>query len=104
MTNPALEFVKFLTHAISLDEQMKNETHNKLRGPLFRQLKVGQFSPEAEFHNPCLSYSLHDVICEFCNAVQSLELCRDETLLQGNWQYVTHHPLVAHRSRSTSQL
>jgi hypothetical protein len=31
------------------------------------QLKVREFSAESVFQDPCLSYTLRDVICSYCS-------------------------------------
>jgi DNA polymerase epsilon subunit 1 len=49
----------------------------RLKKNLLRLLNVREFAPEAAFVNPCLSYVLPDVMCEFCNYGRDLDLLRD---------------------------
>jgi len=38
---------------------------------------VREFSLEATFQDPCQSFILPEVICEFCNNCRDVDLCRD---------------------------
>ena len=42
-------------------------------------LKVEEFSKETEFIEPCRTFVLNDVVCEFCSNNKDLDLCRDKT-------------------------
>ena len=79
LTNPALEFVKTLCHVLHLDEDIKHAI-DILKGQLLRLVGVRDFSPESQWQNPSLVFVLHDVICEACNKVADLDLCRNPTL------------------------
>lgn len=41
--------------------------------------QVGEFSVAAKFRDPCLTYTLPDVICSNCNHSRDLDLARDAT-------------------------
>lgn len=63
---PALAFVRSLMHLMALDSAVADEVA-LLRRRCLKLLHVGEFNKEAEFQEPCLSFSLRDVICGFCN-------------------------------------
>lgn len=81
---PALEFCKFVCHVMSLNTQVIDAV-NVMRTSLLKFLGTRPFSAEAKFQNPCLTYVLPDVVCEYCNHTQDLDLCRDPRLLAGTW-------------------
>jgi DNA polymerase epsilon subunit 1 len=41
--------------------------------PLVLQLKVREFSAESVFQDPCLSYTLRDVICSYCSTCRYVQ-------------------------------
>nr|XP_027207609.1 DNA polymerase epsilon catalytic subunit A-like [Penaeus vannamei] len=75
-TTPALEFVKSITKVLSLDP-IVSEQVCKLRRDLLKLLNIGEFSPEAEWKDPCISYTLPEVICRSCNHCRNIDLCKD---------------------------
>lgn len=60
--SPALAFVKLLTHLLSLDSHLGPEVA-LLRRRLLRLIGVDEFSAEAVFIDPCMSFRLHDIVC-----------------------------------------
>ncbi|CAM9091188.1 unnamed protein product, partial [Phaeothamnion confervicola] len=76
MTNPALEFVKSLCHVMALDASVSDDVE-RLRKQALLELGVRPFSSDAEFVDPCLSFTLPDVICAHCNLCRGIDLCRD---------------------------
>lgn len=60
--SPALAFVKLLVHLLALDSQLGSEV-SLLRRRLLRLVGVDEFSAEAVFVDPCMSFRLHDIIC-----------------------------------------
>ena len=46
------------------------------RGTL-RQLGVREFALEGVWHNPSLSFTLPEVVCEFCGQCRDLDVCRE---------------------------
>ena len=50
--------------------------YSHLSLPKLRQVR--EFSPEAVFRNPCLSFVLCEMICKYCNNIRDLDLCRDK--------------------------
>ena len=85
LNNPALEFVKYVCKALSLDSNTQNQV-NKLRRDLLKLIGVGEFSLEASFIDPCLSFVLPEVICNYCNGCRDINLCRDSYIVlpEGN--------------------
>ncbi len=76
MNNPALEFVKFVCNVLALDRSQAQSVDG-LKKNLLRLIGTREFSTEASFVNPCLSYILPDVMCEFCNYGRDIDLLRD---------------------------
>ncbi|XP_070201892.1 DNA polymerase epsilon catalytic subunit A-like [Littorina saxatilis] len=81
LNNPALEFVKAVCQVLSLDSNVSLPV-SKMRRDLLKLISVGEFSPDAVFVDPCLSYVLPEVICKSCNHIRDLDLCRDPYLSQ----------------------
>ncbi|EFJ15355.1 hypothetical protein SELMODRAFT_445541 [Selaginella moellendorffii] len=80
----ALEFIKYIYAAMSLDHRVQHSVQ-VMRKNLLRLVHVREFAPEAQFHDPCLSFTLPNVICSYCNDCRDLDLCRDAALLQKDW-------------------
>lgn len=80
MNNPALEFIKFVCHILGLDRALEQDV-NRLKKNLLRLINVREFAVESSFVNPCLSYVLPDIMCEFCNYGRDLDLLRDAPTL-----------------------
>jgi len=76
MSSPALEFSKMLCHLIGLDPQLAPQL-GRLRRNLLKLLGVREFALEAQFVNPCNSFVLPDVVCEFCGHCRDVDTCRD---------------------------
>lgn len=60
----------------------------KLRRDLLKLLNISEFSPEAEWHDPCVSYVLPEVICRACNHCRNIDLCKDPHIAIENGVYV----------------
>ncbi|KAM7314163.1 DNA polymerase epsilon catalytic subunit A [Ixodes scapularis] len=75
-SSPALEFVKAVCQVLSLDGNITQEV-TKLRRDLLRLIGVGEFSDQATWRDPCLSFMLTEVICKTCNNCRDLDLCKD---------------------------
>ena len=65
-------------------------------------MQVREFSPDSFFHDPCLTYVLHDVMCTNCNATRDLDLARDTVRLRhdGGTSRRTHWQAVLHVQRA----
>lgn len=81
LSNPALEFIKYVCQVLSLDPNITNQM-NKLKRDLLRLVDVGEFSDDAQFCDPCQSYVLPEVICRHCNFCRDLDLCKDPSIAQ----------------------
>eukprot|EP00043_Microstomoeca_roanoka_P015073 m.150253 g.150253 ORF g.150253 m.150253 type:complete len:2376 (-) comp16169_c0_seq1:102-7229(-) len=79
LKHPALEFTKAVTQVLSLDKKHASEIA-RLKRDLLRLIGVREFSPEAKFKDPCLSFVLSEVVCTYCNACRDLDLCRDDNV------------------------
>lgn len=77
LTNPALEFSKDVCKVLSLNGHL-GDTVMKLRRDLLRIVGVREFSDEAEWKDPCLSFVLTEVICKSCNTCSNIDLCREQ--------------------------
>jgi len=60
----------------------------KLRKNLLRLISVGNFSDEADWTDPCLSWTLPEVICKSCNHCRDIDLCKDSHRSVINGKYV----------------
>lgn len=77
LKNPALEFVKQITKFFSLDSTVSRESR-LLRRDALNLIGIREFSEEANFTNPCETFCLQQVICDFCNHCQDLDLTRED--------------------------
>ncbi|XP_040949366.1 DNA polymerase epsilon catalytic subunit A isoform X2 [Gossypium hirsutum] len=80
----ALEFIKHVCTVLALDHSIQHDVL-VLRKNLLKYVHVKEFAPEAEFHDPCPSFILPNVICSYCNDCRDLDLCRDSALLVDEW-------------------
>uniref|UniRef100_A0A8D9ASY8 DNA polymerase epsilon catalytic subunit n=2 Tax=Cacopsylla melanoneura TaxID=428564 RepID=A0A8D9ASY8_9HEMI len=76
LLKPALELVKSVCKVLELDTSITDEV-TRLKRNLLRLIGVGEFSSEAQWTDPCLSYVLSEVICESCNHCRDIDLCKD---------------------------
>lgn len=74
--NPTLELVKSITEVFALSSEHMVEV-GVLKRNLLDLLGVREFSSDAAFRNPCDSIVLPMIICERCNAIRDVDLCRD---------------------------
>ncbi|XP_022730050.1 DNA polymerase epsilon catalytic subunit A-like isoform X3 [Durio zibethinus] len=81
----ALEFIKHVCAVLALDHDVQHDVL-VLRKNLLKYARVREFAPEAEFHDPCPSFILPNVICSYCNDCRDLDLCRDTALLADEWR------------------
>jgi len=87
LNNPALEFIKTVTHVLSLEEIIDSEV-KILRKGLLRIINIGEFAEESKFKNPCLSFVLNDVICGYCNFCVDMDILRDPNLMNEKWNCI----------------
>lgn len=79
MRNPALELVKFICAVFSLSKNRNIEVR-LLKKELLQIFDVKEFSSQANFINPSTSLRLPHVICDYCNHIRDVDLCRDEEI------------------------
>jgi DNA polymerase epsilon subunit 1 len=79
----ALDFIKFTSHILALDTTYADEIAS-LRRILLAQLRIREFSPLSNFINPCPSYLLKDVICNYCSTCRDLDLLSNLTQAKGS--------------------
>lgn len=80
LTNPTLELIKACARVLALHRDAATEAQVCKRN-LLDLIGVREFSAAAEWRNPCLSFRLPWVICQFCNDDRTLDLCRDADLI-----------------------
>ncbi|XP_059627348.1 DNA polymerase epsilon catalytic subunit A-like [Cornus florida] len=85
MGDPALEFIKHVCAVLALDQNVQHDILI-MRKNLLKFVRVREFAPEAEFQDHCLSFTLPNVICSYCNDCRDLDLCRDRALLSQEWR------------------
>lgn len=73
---PALEFVKYTCKLLSLDKNITNQVI-KLKKDLLTIVNVREFSDEAQFVDPSLSFVIPQILCLKCNHSRDLDLCKD---------------------------
>ncbi|XP_022256094.1 DNA polymerase epsilon catalytic subunit A-like, partial [Limulus polyphemus] len=61
LTNPPLEFVKAVTEVLSLDSNISSQVM-KLKRDLLRLIDIGEFSDEAVWVDPCMSFILPEAV------------------------------------------
>ncbi|XP_071932173.1 DNA polymerase epsilon catalytic subunit A-like [Coffea arabica] len=83
--DPALEFIKYVSTVLALDQSVQHEVLI-MRKNLLKFVRVREFAPEAEFYNQSPSFTLPNVICSYCNECRDLDLCRDRALLGQEWR------------------
>lgn len=83
--NAALEFIKHVCAVLALDQNVQHDIL-RLRKNLLKLVRIKEFAPEAQFHDPCQSFILPNVICSYCNDCRDLDLCRDPTLVEQEWR------------------
>jgi DNA polymerase epsilon subunit 1 len=86
--NPALEFVKVACYLLSLKRSIGSDI-SSLRRNLLKSLQVREFSNQANFQDPVISFSLPNVVCGYCNSCRDMDLLRDPKLAQRKWDCPT---------------
>lgn len=82
---PSLEFVKACCYMLSLKKSITLNI-GVMKRELLKTLDVQEFSKEAEFQDPIVSYVLSNVICGYCNDCRDLDLLRDPNLVNNLWK------------------
>ena len=81
----AKTFIIYACHILGLDSMVKPEV-NTLKRSLFRQVGLREFDSKSEFVNPCRTFYMHDVVCDYCYSCTVLDLCRDTNVVSKTWQ------------------
>jgi DNA polymerase epsilon subunit 1 len=81
LKNPALEFIKYVSHVLELDKAVENEVRVMKRNGL-SLIGIREFSREATFQNPSSSFILPQVICNYCNYCRDMDICQDPIFTQ----------------------
>ncbi|XP_042374345.1 DNA polymerase epsilon catalytic subunit A-like [Zingiber officinale] len=81
----ALEFIKHISAVLALDQNVQHDVW-RMRKNLLRLVHVKEFAPEAQFHDPCPSFILPNVICSYCNDYRDLDLGRDSVFWKDEWR------------------
>ncbi|EDQ91191.1 uncharacterized protein MONBRDRAFT_15015, partial [Monosiga brevicollis MX1] len=89
LQNPALEFIKYTCHLLSMDKAHKGD-YERLKRDLLRMINKREFAAESAFRNPCMSLTLPQFVCAHCNLYDDLNLCDDEVVTKrsdgaSNW-------------------
>ena len=87
---PALAFVKTVLAVLELDARVSGPIA-LLRRNALKIIRVAEFSPEAEFIDPCVTFTLRDAICSYCADARDLDLCRDPDFAAGHWACASCH-------------
>ncbi|KAL6634447.1 hypothetical protein ACP70R_027118 [Stipagrostis hirtigluma subsp. patula] len=58
----ALEFIKHICAVLALDQNVQHDIL-RMRKNLLKLVRVKEFAPEAQFQDPCASFTLPNVIC-----------------------------------------
>ncbi|KAL0581436.1 DNA polymerase epsilon catalytic subunit [Marasmius crinis-equi] len=80
LTNPPLEFVKFVCAVFGLAGEYQVEV-GLLKRNVLDLIGVREFADEAKFRNPCEPLKLGSVPCKHCDALKDFDFCRDPELL-----------------------
>ncbi|KAG9455053.1 hypothetical protein H6P81_007957 [Aristolochia fimbriata] len=81
----ALDFIKHVCAVLALDQNVQHDILI-MKKNLLKLVRVREFAPEAEFRDPCTSFTLPNVICSYCNDCRDLDLCRDSALSEVEWR------------------
>ena len=82
--NSALEYIKYITNILSLDEDLSDQAF-VLKKNCLKLIKVPEFSKQTEFEDPCRTFVLHDIICEYCATNKDVDFCKDVNVLSNTW-------------------
>lgn len=82
--NYALEFVKHVCYALSLNKDHEMEIE-AMKSSMLKLVNSREFSAESDFVDPGISYLLPDIICDYCNHCRDIDLLRDRKLLKHDW-------------------
>lgn len=82
--NLACEYINYVCEILSVDKSIKNDAM-LLKKNCLKLIGVEEYSKETYFRDPCRTFVLKDVICEFCSSTKDIDFCRDTDILENNW-------------------
>ena len=84
-TNLASEYINYICEILGLDKSV--EQHAKiLKTNCDKYIHVEECSKETIFRDPCRTFVLRDIYCEYCYASIDIDFCRDKYYLQQKWE------------------
>ena len=83
LSDPALEFVKFVCATFVLAKEYQVEI-DLLKRNLLELVGIKEFASEAAFRNPCEPLKLSNVPCRHCDGLRDFDFCRDPDILPNN--------------------
>ena len=84
-TNLASEYINYICEVLGLDKSV--EQHAKiLKINCDKFIHVDECSKETIFRDPCRTFVLRDIYCEYCYASIDIDFCRDKNYLQQKWE------------------
>ena len=84
-TNLASEYINYICEILGLDKSV--EQHARiLKINCDKFIHVDECSKETIFRDPCRTFVLRDIYCEYCYASIDIDFCRDKNYLQQKWE------------------
>ena len=84
-TNLASEYINYICEILGLDKSV--EQHAKiLKTNCDKFIHVQECSRETIFRDPCRTFVLRDIYCEYCYASIDIDFCRDKNYLEQKWE------------------
>jgi len=83
LSNPSLEYAKFVCAVIALAKEYHVEA-GLIKRNMLELIGVREFSAEATFRNPCEPLKLSSVPCRHCDGIRDFDFCRDPELFPSN--------------------
>ena len=89
-TNLASEYINYICEILGLDKSV--EQHAKiLKINCDKFIHVDECSRETIFRDPCRTFVLRDIYCEYCYSSIDIDFCRDKNYLQQKWECADCH-------------
>ena len=84
-TNLASEYINYICEILGLDKSV--EQHAKiLKTNCDKFIHVDECSKETIFRDPCRTFVLRDIYCEYCYSSIDIDFCRDKNYLKQKWE------------------
>ena len=84
-TNLAAEYINYICEILGMDKTVEqNAKILKINCDKF--IHVQECSKETIFKEPCRTFVLRDIYCEYCYASIDIDFCRDKNYLQQKWE------------------